>query len=196
MRTRLLIGLAVASLAGSAAVVSFAMLPRAPELLPTPELPQSWEPYIPRGTAEHEAVLVRMYRGRMQPALQEVSITTIFRDESFTVVGDEDITGDSDADLAAHLEKLFSLEEVVSLGSSLVPLSGGSALVNDGWEIHVEGQRVGDRAVRLIVWKKRDGEGVVATSVITRRGKTIVLAGSSSTRAGDDGPYFVCLTPL
>ena len=152
--------------------------------------------------AAEDGVLVTMFRGRVLDSRQEVSITTIFREPSFTVLGDADLAFDSEDEIRAHVRDLFSLGEVVSQGSSRVALSGGSAMLLDEGgrhlaQIRVQGQRVGEHAVRLVVSEASGGKEVVATSVVARRGKTIVLAGPAAPgRDGAEEISLLCLTPL
>ncbi|HZI92840.1 MAG TPA: hypothetical protein VFE84_01240 [Patescibacteria group bacterium] len=145
-------------------------------------------------------VLVQLFRGRTQPSREEVSITTIFRERSFTVLGDADVAGGSEEDLKSQVREVFSLRELSSLGSSIVALSGGSAVLDDNGhrvEIHVEGQPVGGQAARLVVSEVQDGQEIVASSVIARMGKTVVLAGPPASGAtGGREIDFVCLTPF
>ena len=146
---------------------------------------------------EEPAVLVRMYSGRVLPTTQEISVTEIFREPTFTVLADPAISQASEAELMAHAREIFSLAELSSLGSSIVSLTGGSAILNDGsrnLEIEIHGQYVSDDTVRLIVSRKRDGEEVVATSVVARRGKTVILVGTPAPDGGD--LPLICLTPL
>lgn len=147
-----------------------------------------------------DRILVQIYRGRRMASDQEVSITTIFRPRSFVVLADADVSGGSEETLVAQVREIFSLGEVISLGSSIVPLAGGAALLDeDGHrlELRIEGHHVGDRAARLVVSALHDGREIVATSVIARTDKTIVLAGPGTGRAGSDEDInFVCLTPL
>jgi hypothetical protein len=145
-------------------------------------------------------LLVQLFLGRTIASAQEVSITTIFRPRSFVVLADADVTGGSEQALISQVREVFSLGEVVSLGSSIVPLSGGAAMLDDDGdriELRLQGHALGERAVRLVVSELRDGQEVVATSVIARSGKTVVLAGPAAARArGDQEINFVCLTPL
>jgi hypothetical protein len=145
-------------------------------------------------------LLVQLFRGRTLASAQEVSITTIFRPRSFVVLADADVTGGSEQALISQVGEIFSLGEVVSLGSSIVPLSGGAALLDDDGdriELRLEGHALGGRAARVVVSELRDGLEVVATSVIARSGKTVVLAAPATARArGDQQIIFVCLTPL
>lgn len=145
-------------------------------------------------------LLVQIFRGHTVPTSQEVSITTIFRERSFVVLADAELTANPE-ELGSQVRELFSLREVDSLASSVVPLAGGSALLDDGGgrdiEIRIEGRPLAGRAVRLVVTELRDGSEAVATSVITRAGKTVVLAGPATDgNAGDQEINFVCLTPI
>jgi len=144
-------------------------------------------------------VLVQLFRGRTQPSPQEISVTTIFRERSFTVLGDADVTGGSEEELKTRLLEIFSLKELSSLGSSIVALAGGSAVLDDDghrFEVHVEGQPVGGNAARLVVSESHDGTELVASSVIARTGKTVVLAGPPAPAGSGREINFVCLTPL
>lgn len=148
--------------------------------------------------AASDAILVRMFRGHMGQSSQEVSITTIFREPTFTVL-DEASDDDSEELLRQHIKEIFSLAKIASLGSSTVSLAGGSVFLDEGsrvTRIHVTGQAVGSGAVRIVVSQANQGAEMVATSVIARRGRTAVLAGTSegAARAGD--LLFICLTPL
>ena len=111
-----------------------------------------------------------------------------------------DVTGGSEEELKTQLREIFSLKELASLGSSIVSLAGGSAVLDDNGhrvEIHVEGQPVGLRAARLVVSQVNDGQEIVAGSVIARTGKTVVLAGPPADDAtGGHEIAFVCLTPF
>ena len=148
-----------------------------------------------------ERLLVQIFRGHTVSNIQEVSITTIFRERSFVVLADAELTGNPDEELGSQVREIFSLREVDSLASSVVPLAGGSAFFDDGGgrsiEIKIEGQPLAGRAVRLVVSELRDGAEAVATSVIAKAGKTVVLAGPATAgNAGDQEINFVCLTPV
>ncbi len=192
----------VAALAGSAAIASITMLaPPPPDPLPEPPL---WDDDVlmPPYRTPAQAVVVRMFQGRLLSSENEVEVTTIFPGPGFTMVPDageadprRDATDEADG-IADHLRGIFSLGEVRALGASRVPLTGGSALVHEGdaiTEIRLQGRPVGLTAVRLVVSQRRDGEEVMATSVLARRGKTIVLAGASG--GGDGDLTLVSLTP-
>ncbi len=183
--------------AGAAAGVS---LSTRPEPIEPPDIPTRFIAPTSPAPLTDQAVLLRVLRGRTQPTRSEISVSTIFRGPSFSVVADPDITGNTEQELIAHLKDIFSLQEVVSLGSGRVELAGGSAVMDDDGhsiEIRVEGQPAGRNTVRLMVSQTRDGVEVVATSVIARHGKTVVLAGPGSSGTPDyDGISFVCLTPL
>jgi len=145
-------------------------------------------------------VLVRILRGLKSRSDQEVSITTMFRSPTFSVMADAEVAASSEAELLAHIREIFSLEEIASVGSSIVALPGGSAVLDDNGrqlEIRIQGERLGSRAVRLMVSQSWGGRQVVATSVIARAGKTIVLVGPATpgSQAGHEID-FVCLTPL
>jgi len=183
--------------AGAATAVSLSNRPKSIE---PPETAPRFVPTAPAAPSTDKAVLLRVFRGRTRTTRSEISVSTIFRGPSFSVLADPDITGSTEQELTAHLKEIFSLKEVVSLGSGRVELAGGSAVMDDdghSLEIHVEGQPAGRNTVRLMVSQTRDGAEVVATSVIARHGKTVVLAGPSASGSGDDGGVsFVCLTPL
>lgn len=159
------------------------------------------EPLPPRSEpAGPGRLLVQIFRGHTVSSTQEVSITTIFRQRSFAVLADADLTGNPDEEIGSQVREIFSLPEVDSLASSVVPLSGGSALLDDGGgrriEIRIEGYPLAGRAVRLVVSELRDGAEAVATSVIAKAGKTVVLAGPATDgNAGDQEINFICLTP-
>ena len=152
------------------------------------------------GLRPPDHVLVQLFRGRTRATGQEVSITTIFRERSFTVLADADVTGGSEEDLKSRVREVFSLKELASLGSSIVPLSGGSAVLDDNGhrlEVRLEGQAVGGHAARLFVSESHDGEEVVASSVIAGSGKTVVLASPPvPVAAGGTEINFICLTPF
>ncbi|HKY31276.1 MAG TPA: hypothetical protein VJV23_01985 [Candidatus Polarisedimenticolia bacterium] len=148
-----------------------------------------------------DGVLVQIFRGRATPrADREVSITTIFRERSFSVLTDAEAMIGSEEGLRERVRHLFSLAEVDSLGASLVDLPGGSAVLDDGGErvlVRLEGRPVGDHSVRLMVEASVAGEESVATSVIARHGRTVVLAGAAAgPGAADEVLRFICLTPL
>ena len=88
---------------------------------------------MPRsGPAGPARLLVQIFRGHTVSTGQEISITTIFRERSFVVLADADLTGNPDEELGSQVREIFSLREVDSLASSVVPLAGGSALFDDG----------------------------------------------------------------
>jgi len=193
----------MATMLAAATVAGLAMAPRPPRSLSLP-------PPLPAAAAQEEAagpsdagptgplrILVQIFRGRPLSDDPGVEVTTIFRGPSFTVLADADgVIGSEDA-LRERVRDLFSLEQVDSIGSSLVDLPGGSALLDDDGrplEVRLSGQPVGDRALRLVVKASLDGAGAVSTSVIARRGRTIVLAGQPS--PGDRNVRFLCLTPV
>jgi hypothetical protein len=151
-------------------------------------------------TAASGRVMLQLFRGSTAGSHSEVSITTIFSARTFTVLADADLAQGAEDDLRSQVKEIFSLKEIVSLGSSMVPLAGGSALLDDDGRqvaIRIEGQPVGGRAVRLVVSQMRDGREDVATSVVARYGKTIVLAGPApSAASGDQEIIFVCLTAI
>jgi len=187
--------LATTVLASLIVLMASAVVVSSPAGQPAP--PSGSRSYGPR-PPDH--VLVQLFRGRTQATGQEISITTIFRERSFTVLGDADVTGGSEEELKSRVREVFSLKELASLGSSIVPLSGGSAVLDDNGhrlEVRVEGQPVGGHAARLLVSESHDGEEVVASSVIARSGKTVVLAGPPApVAAGGTEINFVCLTPF
>jgi len=203
-RRGMILTLGATALAASAAVASISMMiPPEPEPLPLPEIvPDCVE--MPPYRRPASSVLVRMFRGRLLASPDEVEVTTIFPGPGFTVLSDVTLEVDpfdaTDAEIeeiTAHLRGIFSLGQVTSLGSSRVALRGGSAMVNEGPRvtgIRLEGHPVGLTAARLVVTETRDGAEVMATSVLARRGKTIVLAGASED-SGDD-LLLVSLTPL
>jgi hypothetical protein len=185
----------------AATVTALAMVPRS-LALPQPEAHVSFMPAIPppppvSGPEGPQQILVQIFRARPLTAGGGVEVTTIFRGPSFTVLADSvGVIGSEDA-LRERVRDLFSLEQVDSIGSSLVDLPGGSALLDDGGrplEVRLSGQPVGDRALRLVVAASLDGTGTVSTSVIARQGKTIVLAGQPS--ATEPHVRFLCLTPI
>jgi len=185
------------TVAGAVAAVSLSTRPPA---LDPPDMPVRFIASVPPAPHPGGTVLLQVFRGRMRSTRSEISVSTIFRGASFSVVADPEIAGGSEPELIKHLKELFSLKEVVSLGSGRVELAGGSAVMDDdghSLEIRVEGQPTGRNAVRLIVSQSRDGDEIVATSVIARHGKTVVLAGPSAPGVdGDGGISFVCLTAL
>lgn len=148
---------------------------------------------------ESGRVLMQIYRGDIKTTSREVSTTTIFRDHSLIAGDGVDAARLSGEDVIDQVREIFSLEEVSSLGSSMVPLFGGVAVVDDdGREARVRlmGQPVDEHSVRLVISQQRDGEEDFATSVIARYGKTLMLAGPTSRSDGRDVMLFVCLTPL
>ncbi len=151
-------------------------------------------------TAAGGRVMLQLFRGSTAGSHSEVSITTIFRERTFTVLADADLAQGAQDDLRSQVKEIFSLKEIVSLGSSMVTLAGGSALLDDDGRqvaIRIEGQPVGARAVRLVVSQMRDGREDMATSVVARYGKTIVLAGPApSAASGGKEIIFVCLTAI
>jgi hypothetical protein len=195
----------------AALAASAAALTTARHLIPSPTAGPRFQPAFPHeptGSPGPGSVLVQVLRGsasspapRIAPeASQEISVTTIFRERSFTVLADPDMAAGSEEQLKAHLARIFSLRQVDSLSNSLVPLAGGSAVLEVGGhrvQIRIAGQLVGDLASRLEVSEVRDGEEVVASSVIARQGKTIVLVGPAAPgRRGDQEVSFICLTPI
>ncbi|HEY3176436.1 MAG TPA: hypothetical protein VGK94_11840 [Candidatus Polarisedimenticolia bacterium] len=147
-----------------------------------------------------DRLLVQLFRGRAFSTRQEVTTTTILRPRSFALPGDADVAGGSQEALISQLREVFSLDDVTSLGSTIVPLSGGAALLDDDGhriELRLEGHAVGGRAARIVVWELHDGREVVASSVIARSGRTVVLAGPPAAAGDSDQEVsFVCLTPL
>lgn len=140
-------------------------------------------------------VLVQIFRGRARSVDGAVEVATIFRDPGFALLADAPVMVESEEALQARVRDLFSLDEVDLVGSSLVPLPGGAAVMDDGGrrvKVRVEGERVGHRALRLVIGASLDGSGEVTTSVIAREGHTVLLAGQPS--AGHVS--FLCLTPL
>jgi hypothetical protein len=190
----------VATVLAAAAVTALAMAP--PRLsIPPPVLPPAWQPADPPdpvlAQGGPDRILVQIFRARPLSTGEGVEVTTIFRGPSFTVLADSDGMIGSEAALREGVRDLFSLEQVDSIGSSLVDLPGGSALLDDGGrllKVRVSGQPVGDRALRLVVSASLDGAGTVSTSVIARQGKTIVLAGQPS--PAEPHVRFLCLTPI
>ena len=196
--------LALFALAASAAVISSPDR-QAPQVPAPPQTPAASA--YPLRPPDH--VLVQLFRGRTRATGEEINITTIFRERSFTVLGDADVTGGSEEELKARVREVFSLKELASLGSSIVPLgaadgdnggNGASAVVDDNGhriEVRVEGQAIGGLSARLLVSESHDGREVVASSVIARSGKTVVLAGPPATLpSGGTEINFVCLTPF
>ena len=178
-----------------------------PEVSYLEELPpgeQTGPPAI-QGARSHPSpaarghVLVQLFRGHRRATLEEVSTTTIFREPSFLVPAVTDLPPDSDDDLRAQMQALYELEEVSSLDTSLVALSGGMAVVDsdgDQVRIQMEGQILGDRTVRLVIRQHREGMEDSAMSVVARYGKTFMLPRPAPHRQGGDSrPLFVCLTP-
>ena len=191
--TAVVVIMAVAAVTGAITPAVRFVLPsnthHPPSLPPLPELPGPGR------------LLVQIFRGHTISSSQEVSITTIFRQRAFAVLADADLTGNPDEEIGSQVREIFSLREVDSLASSVVPLSGGSALFDDGGgrriEIRIEGHPLAGRAVRVVVSELRDGAEAVATSVIAKAGKTVVLAGPATDgNAGDQEINFVCLTPV
>lgn len=182
-----------------AAVAAAAAIAPAVRFVPQPDASAS--PIQRAEPAGPGRLLVQIFRGHTVYTGQEVSITTIFRERSFVVLADADLTGNPE-ELGSQVREIFSLREVDALASSVVPLAGGSALFDDGRgrgiEIRIEGQPLAGRAVRLVVSELRDGAEAIATSVISKAGKTVVLAGPATTgiAAGDQEINFVCLTPV
>lgn len=189
MRALLLSCLGIAALASGTALARLAPSRAAgePPALAAPSQPG------------HGPILVQMFRGQMLASEQEVSITTIFRAPTFAVLADAELTEGTEEALMAQVRDTFSLREMTSLGSSLVSPEGGSAILDDNgrrFEIRIQAEPVGSRARRLVVSAIQQGVEVVATSVIARAGRTIVLAGP----AGPSRPHqeidFICLTLL
>lgn len=144
-------------------------------------------------------ILMQIYRGDIRTTPREVSTTTIFRENSLTERDGVDPARLSGEDVIDQVREIFSLEEVSSLGSSVVPLFSGVALVDDeGSEarIRLTGQAVDEHSVRLVISQQRDGEEDFATSVVARYGKIVMLAGPTSRSDGRDVMLFICLTPL
>ncbi|HET9482089.1 MAG TPA: hypothetical protein VFP98_10065 [Candidatus Polarisedimenticolia bacterium] len=152
--------------------------------------------------ADAGRILVQVLRGSMVDSAQEITVTTIFREQSFSVLAGAELAGASEDELRAHVRDIFSLKEVTSLGTSVVPLSGGEALLDDGrrLRVRIRGESMGDRAFRLVVSEVRDGKETVASSVIAREGRTVVLAGPPAAgepgRGADGAVSFLCLTPI
>jgi hypothetical protein len=144
-------------------------------------------------------VLMQIYRGDMKASSREVSTTTIFREHSVTGADGADSARLPGEDVSDQVREIFSLEAVSSLGSSMVRLFGGVAVVDDeGSEVRIQmtGQPVDEHSVRLVIAQRRDGEEYFATSIVARYGKTVMLAGPTSRSAGRDVMLFVCLTPF
>ena len=170
-----------------------------------PARPDAWT-FAMRGEGAHPPapaaaagepgrVLVQIFRGRARADDGGVEVATIFRDQGFAVLADEPVMVESEQALQDRVRDLFSLDEVDLVGSSLVPLPGGAAVMDDGGrrvQVSVEGTRVGHRALRLVIGASLDGSGEVTTSVIAREGRTVLLAGQPS--AGNVS--FLCVTPL
>lgn len=159
------------------------------------------DPPVTRPGAEPAAsILVELLRGTAQSTAPEVSITTIFRDQTFTLLAGDAPDGRAQEDLHRHIREMFGLAELTSLGSSLVPMAGGSAILDvEGGriEFRIDGQPMSDRIYRLVVSERRGGREEVATSVLARRGRTVVLAGPTTPHPGEGpGFSFVCLTPI
>lgn len=201
MTKRILLGIALTGAAASAVLLSSPERPGASKVADVPmaaAVPNAAAPRPWLRPPDH--VLVQLLRGRTRSSGQEISVTTIFRERSFTVLADADVRGGSEEELKTQVREIFSLKELASLGSSIVPLTGGSALLDDAGHrvaIHIEGQPVGGQAARLVVSEVYDGTEIVAGSVIARGGKTVVLAGPPA--PGADGGQeidFVCLTPF
>jgi hypothetical protein len=124
-----------------------------------------------------------------------VEVATIFRDPAFAVLADDQRTVGSEEALRARVRDLFALGEVDTIGSSLVDLPGGSALMDDGGrlvEVRLKGRPAGERSVRLVITASLDGLGPVTTSVIARQGRTVLLAGQPANGLVS----FVGVTPL
>jgi len=137
--------------------------------------------------------LVRVYRGRLLPSTQEVEVTTFFRDREFLLIDEADASEQQDGgledEIVAHARRVYSLGEVTSLGGSRMALTGGAVVVDGGphlTRLSIEGRPVGRDAAQLLVSQSNDGREIVATSVIARRGRTIILAGGGGASRGSD----------
>ncbi|MGH9869032.1 MAG: hypothetical protein ACREAA_12805 [Candidatus Polarisedimenticolia bacterium] len=179
-------------------VSAFAMFP--PSSFPLSDLPITWvaaAPPDPPSAATHapRRVLVQIFRGRPHQAAPEVEVATIFRDPAFALLADTQETVGSQQALRDRVRDLFELDEVNTIGSSLLSLPGGAALMDDGGrpvEVRVRGRQVGERSMRLVITASLDGTGPVTTSVIARQGRTVLLAGQPS----GGMISFVGVTPL
>jgi len=142
--------------------------------------------------ADEPQGLIRMFRGRLIPSTQEVEVTTFFRDPGFLLLSGADGAGAQDAgldeEIVAHARGVWSLGEVTPLGASRMSLAGGAVVVDGGphlMRLTIEGQPVGPDSARLLVSQSNEGKEVVATSVVARRGRTIILAGGRNPSEGD-----------
>jgi hypothetical protein len=157
----------------------------------------------PAGAAAAEAprrVLLRLFRGRREPAPQDVSVTTLLGPGMPTVVVDPDLAQATDDDLRAQLASVFSMSQVLALGSTITDLAGGRALLDDDMgqplEISIEGQPTAARSARLVLSLRRAGRELIATSLVVRSGRTVIVANRQDETAPGDELIFVAVTVI
>jgi hypothetical protein len=167
-------------------------------------------PSAAAGAAATEApqrVLLRLFRGRREPAPQDVSVTTLLGPGMPTVVVDPDLAQATDDDLRAQLASVFSMSQVLALGSTVTDLAGGRALLDDDMglplEVSIEGHPAAARSARLVLSLRRAGRELIATSLVARSGRTVNVAGPQADPAPADyarGPcaslIFVAVTVI
>ncbi len=163
--------------------------------VPVPSSAQCW--HFSGSAPGH--VLVQLFRGDRHALDREVSTTTIFQEPS-SLMRVADPPPGAEEELRAQMQALYELKEVSSLGTRLVSLSGGTAVVDsDGDQVRIQmvGQPLGDRTVRLLIRQQHDGMEDSATSVVARYGRTFMLSGPAPAGEGSDSrPLFLFLTPL
>ncbi len=153
---------------------------------------------IPAREDASPVVLVSLLRGERGPRDAEVHVTTVFGERSFVLPAGEDAGAPTEDEVAAQARTVFSLRSVAPLGSSILPLSGGTALLEDSGRrasIRIEGTRAGAGSVRLVVTLMQDGREPVATSVVALIGRAVVLTGPDPA-AAEGSLFLVRLTPL
>jgi hypothetical protein len=147
-----------------------------------------------------QRVLLRLFRGRREPAPQDVSVTTLLGPGMPTVVVDPELAQATDDDLRAQLASVFSMSQVLALGSTITELAGGRALLDDDMglplEISIEGHPAAARAARLVLSLRRDGRELIATSLVVRAGRTVIVAGPQDASSPGDSLIFVAVTVI
>ena len=147
-----------------------------------------------------QRVLLRLFRGRREPAGQDVSVTTLLGPGVPTVVVDPELAEATDDDLRAQLRSVFSMSQVLALGSTITELAGGRALLDDGvglpLEISIAGQPATARAARLVLSLRRAGRELIATSLVVRSGRTVIVAGPQGDASTGDDLIFVAVTVI
>ncbi len=163
-----------------------------PQPAPAPAPSAALERHDPAGrsaaaSAPRHQVLLRFFRGRSEKR-NEVNVTTLLGAGGPPIVETPDITAASpaasDDELRGQLAAAFSLPEVVALGSAVTSFGGGRALLDDDaglpLEVRIDGRQAGSHSVLLILSLRRGGREELATSLMVRSGRTVIVAGPQS----------------